>query len=154
MSKSGEIWLSKSIFYIKNHPNLSDFLKLKNSQNSIISFDYSWFSAKNLSNFVFLPWKLHNRHCHDRHIADFFFSFSLYQEGLTQMTKVISIHEVWFTFGPIKSPAIHINCTTVPKRIYNSHYGNGVRNNHNISFFKIAPAFYLKYAIFGSKMSI
>ena len=87
-----------------------------NLQNSIISFDSSWFSAKNLSNFVSFPWKLHNRHCHDRHIADFFFSFSLYQEGLTQMTKVISIHEVWFTFGSIKSPAIHINCTTMPKR--------------------------------------
>ena len=27
-------------------------------------FDYSWFLAKNLSNFVSLPWKLHNRYCH------------------------------------------------------------------------------------------
>ena len=27
-----------------------------NSQNSIILFDYSWFLAKNLSNFVSLPW--------------------------------------------------------------------------------------------------
>ena len=35
-----------------------------NLQNSMISFDYSWFLAKNLSNFVFLPWKLHNRYCH------------------------------------------------------------------------------------------
>ena len=35
-----------------------------NSQNSIISFDYSWFLAKNLSSFVSLPWKLHNRYCH------------------------------------------------------------------------------------------
>ena len=31
--------------------------------NSIISFDYSWFLAKNISNFVSLPWKLHNRYC-------------------------------------------------------------------------------------------
>ena len=30
----------------------------------LISFDYSWFLAKNLSNFVSLPWKLHNRYCH------------------------------------------------------------------------------------------
>ena len=30
----------------------------------IILFDYSWFLAKNLSNFVSLPWKLHNRYCH------------------------------------------------------------------------------------------
>ena len=35
-----------------------------NSQNSMISFDYSWFVAKNSSNFVSLPWKLHNRYCH------------------------------------------------------------------------------------------
>ena len=31
----------------------------------VISFDYSWFWAKNLSNFVFLLWKLHNRYCHN-----------------------------------------------------------------------------------------
>ena len=30
----------------------------------MISFDYSWFLAKKLSNFVSLPWKLHNRYCH------------------------------------------------------------------------------------------
>ena len=35
-----------------------------NSQNSLISFDYSWFLANNLSNFVSLPWKLHNPYCH------------------------------------------------------------------------------------------
>jgi hypothetical protein len=35
-----------------------------NSQNSMISFDYSSFLANNLSNFVSLPWKLHNRYCH------------------------------------------------------------------------------------------
>ena len=35
-----------------------------NLQNSMISFDYSWFLAKNLSNFVSLPWKLHNSYCH------------------------------------------------------------------------------------------
>ena len=35
-----------------------------NSQNSMISFDYSWCLAKNLSHFVSLPWKLLNRYCH------------------------------------------------------------------------------------------
>ena len=35
-----------------------------NLQNSMISFDYSWFLAKNISNFVSLPCKLHNRYCH------------------------------------------------------------------------------------------
>ena len=38
-----------------------------NSQNSIISFNYSWFLAKNLSNFVSLPWKLHNKYCHTKY---------------------------------------------------------------------------------------
>ena len=37
-----------------------------NSQNSIISFDHSWFLAKNISNFVSFPWKLHNRYCHNQ----------------------------------------------------------------------------------------
>ena len=35
-----------------------------NFQNLVTSFEYSWFLAKNLSNFVFLLWKLHNRKCH------------------------------------------------------------------------------------------
>ena len=35
-----------------------------NSSNLVFSFDYSWFIAKKLSNFVSLPWKLHNRYCH------------------------------------------------------------------------------------------
>ena len=30
----------------------------------MISFDCSWFFAKNLCNFVSLSWKLHNRYCH------------------------------------------------------------------------------------------
>ena len=40
-----------------------------NSQNLIISFDNSWFLVKDLSNFVSLPWKLHNRYCHNVHRA-------------------------------------------------------------------------------------
>ena len=36
-----------------------------NFHNLVISFDFSWFLAKNLSNFVSLPWKLHNRYCHN-----------------------------------------------------------------------------------------
>ena len=31
VSKSTEIWLSKSIVYVKNHPNLSISLSLKNT---------------------------------------------------------------------------------------------------------------------------
>ena len=40
-----------------------------NSHNSMISFDYSWFLAKNLSNFGSLLWNLHNRHCHTVNIS-------------------------------------------------------------------------------------
>ena len=32
----------------------------------MISIDYSWSFAKNISNFVSLPWKLHNRYCHNQ----------------------------------------------------------------------------------------
>ena len=38
------------------------------SPNLVISFDYSWFLAKNLSNLVSFPWKLYNRHCHSLHV--------------------------------------------------------------------------------------
>ena len=31
VSKSDEIWLSKSIFNVKNYPKLSDFFSLKNT---------------------------------------------------------------------------------------------------------------------------
>ena len=93
MSKSGEIWLSKSIFYIKNLPNLSDFFSfcywhflittifkslyflkwcpifdssplLQFSKfNNFIWLQLIRFLAKNISNFVSLSWKLHNRYC-------------------------------------------------------------------------------------------
>ena len=40
-----------------------------NSQNSMFLFDYTWCLAKTLSNFVSLPWKLHNQFCHTNRIA-------------------------------------------------------------------------------------
>ena len=48
-------WLWKSDFLTPPHHT--------NSWNSMISFDYSWSLAKNLSNFISLLWKLHNRYC-------------------------------------------------------------------------------------------
>ena len=40
-------------------------------QNSIISFDYSWFLGKNISNFVFPNYlKLHNLYCHNLHMIN------------------------------------------------------------------------------------
>ena len=45
VSKSAEIWLSKSIFYVKNHPNLSDFFKItlfsKNNAQFLTAHHYS-----------------------------------------------------------------------------------------------------------------
>ena len=95
VSKRAKIWLSKSIFNVKNHRNLSQFFFwLKNTKLGahflILTFfdninfkslyflkwcpifdsspllQFSKFNnlAKNLSNFVSLSWKLHNRYCH------------------------------------------------------------------------------------------
>ena len=91
LSKSANIWLSKSIFYVKNHPKLCDFFFIEEYEfrNTFLNhfiflkwcpiFDSSpllqfskfndflcecWFLAKNLSNFVPLPWKRYNRYCH------------------------------------------------------------------------------------------
>ena len=46
-----EIWLWKSNFGTFWH-----LLHYSNLQNSMISFDHSWFLAKNLFNFVSFPW--------------------------------------------------------------------------------------------------
>ena len=54
----------RMIFEVENHPKKVRFRYFltpphyTNSQNSMISFDYCWFLAKNLSNFVYLSWKL------------------------------------------------------------------------------------------------
>ena len=52
-------WLWKS--------NIGTFWKLATTPivYLVISFDYSWFLAKKLSNFVSLPLNLHNRYCHN-----------------------------------------------------------------------------------------
>ena len=50
-------WLWKSNYA---RTALFDTYQYANSQNSIISFDYSLFLGKNLSNFLFPEWKLHN----------------------------------------------------------------------------------------------
>ena len=60
---SDDFWHSKltlklKIWYFLTAPHYSNF------QNMVISFEYSWFLAKNLSNFVSLPWKLHDWYCH------------------------------------------------------------------------------------------
>ena len=96
VSKSAKIWLSKSIFYVKNYPNLSQFFfSLKNINlgahflitllsKMIPNFWHlpltqfskfnnflwvCWFLGKNLSNFVFPVWKLHNPYCHTGYLS-------------------------------------------------------------------------------------
>ena len=54
-----KLTLKVKFWYFLTAPHYSNF------QNLVISFEYSWFLAKNLSNFVSLPWKLHNRKCHN-----------------------------------------------------------------------------------------
>ena len=58
-----------------------------NSQNLVISFEYGWFLAKNLSNFVSLPWKLHNRKCHNEQHTD---SASFLKSHLNFCSSIIS----------------------------------------------------------------
>ena len=58
-----------------------------NSQNLVISFEYSWFLAKNISNFVSLPWKLYNRKCHNVDVAWIHGKTTLIKK--TQSTAVI-----------------------------------------------------------------
>ena len=91
-SKSAEIVLSKSIFYLKN-PGifLIFFCSLKNtnlgahflvllffdninyfitkmmpnfSSSPLHQFPLGWFLGKTISNFLSLPWKLNNHYCH------------------------------------------------------------------------------------------
>ena len=61
---SDDVWhwqltLKIKFWYFLTAPHYSNF------QNLAISFEYSWFLAKNLTNFVSLPWKLHNQKCHN-----------------------------------------------------------------------------------------
>ena len=56
-----KLTLKVKFWYFLTAPHYSNF------QNLVISFEYSWFLAKNLSNFVSLPWKLHNQECHKVH---------------------------------------------------------------------------------------
>ena len=89
MSKSTKIWLSRSIFSVKIYWNRSDFFFIEEYKirgtfitlfcKMIPNFDRSpqlqfskfynflwvcWFLTKNLSDFVSLSWKLHNRYDH------------------------------------------------------------------------------------------
>ena len=53
-----ENWLWKSNFGTFWHLPIRLISKIQ-------SFHYDWFLVRNLPNFVSLPWKLHNRYCHN-----------------------------------------------------------------------------------------
>ena len=57
-----KLTLKVKFWYFLTAPHYSNF------QNLVTSFEYSWFLPKNLPNFVSLPWKLHNRECHNKHV--------------------------------------------------------------------------------------
>ena len=57
-------WAPKFVFLKVKFWNFLTARHYSNSPNLVISFDCSWFLAKNLSNLVSLPWKLHNQYCH------------------------------------------------------------------------------------------
>ena len=59
-----KLTLKVKFWYFLTAPHYSNF------QNLGISFEYSWFLAETLSNFVSLPWKLHNRECHSGQLED------------------------------------------------------------------------------------
>ena len=79
LSKSAKSWLSKSIFSVKTQKQSEffwvfrrvQFLTLRGCvfwQNTLISYEYCWFLAKNLAYIVFLPWKVDNPNCHTWHL--------------------------------------------------------------------------------------
>ena len=77
---------------------MSAFLTARHYSNSptlVISFDYSWFVAKNRSNFVSLPWKLHNRYCHN--VQSLVFNWSLDFNDVQFLVLYISDHN-WNCF--------------------------------------------------------
>ena len=60
---SDDFWHRKFTLKVQNWHFLTNCHWME-TQNLVISFNYSWFLAKNFSNFVSLAWKLHNRYCH------------------------------------------------------------------------------------------
>ena len=55
--------------YSKMMPNFWQLVFTPILINLVISFDYSWFLAKNLSNFVSPSWKLNNPYYHNVYLA-------------------------------------------------------------------------------------
>ena len=72
-----------------------------NFQNLAISFEYSGFLAKNLSNFISLPWKLHNRECHNGLHSTPISTLTLCPNdiNLSLILKMEHYKPAWFSWG-------------------------------------------------------
>jgi hypothetical protein len=67
-----------------------------NLQNSMISFDCRWFRDKKLSNFVYLPWKLHNRYWLNENLSILCITQYLHLNQLIAM-PILSANPKYFT---------------------------------------------------------
>ena len=97
---------SKFVFFNeKKSERFGWFLKVKfwhlltarhysNYQNLVISFHYSWFLTKHLSNFVSLPWKLHNRYCHNSHLHNYCKNYRINLNFIRFTARKIINHEI------------------------------------------------------------
>ena len=85
-----KLTLKVKFWYFLTAPHYSNF------QNLVISLKYSWFLAKNLSYFVSLPWKLHNREWHNINAP----LASLHSNGLKYCYRIIKkkfSHRAWIS---------------------------------------------------------
>ena len=83
---------------------MPNFWQLANSQNSIISFDFGWFLTKNLSNFVSLPWKLHNQYC--RMITHTQIMLAQPKNSNSPLGAIVVLLLIWSTGGGRVDPLI------------------------------------------------
>ena len=102
----------------------------------MISFDYSWFLAKNISNFVSLPWKLHNRYCHNLELqtitkmASFWIKYSelprnsyivWYFDRICAIWRSILIQAKKSIFSYLPRLSWSITCHYSPKKMQKVH---------------------------------
>ena len=81
MSMTKKLLLNSYSLIKKKNEKESQILALfdsSNSPNLVFSFDYSTLLAQNLSNFVSLLWKLHNRYCHNPDSTNFVYIMFVY----------------------------------------------------------------------------
>ena len=112
LSKSTKIWLSKSIFNVKNHWKILKWCPIFDSSPLLQFSKFNgflclfWFLAKNLSNFVSLPWKLHNWYCHNCKDWPETFCTTKYEEVATAVGDKQN-NVSWFIEFSLRVPNTH-----------------------------------------------